>query len=238
MRILVISDIHSNLPALEAVLLAAGTVDFAICLGDIVDYGPQPAECLAVIQERADIVVMGNHDYAVGTGFDPGCSPAYRHLAETTRDFTISKLDSASRHYLESLPLDEQYTVGNIDFHIVHAQPSNRLYGYMRPDTPDIVWESELSFCHAPDVVLLGHTHLPMIKTIGRTEIVNPGSVGQPKDGDTRAAYAIWEDDEFQLCRAEYDIWKTADAYKSTDLRPSDVARLVAILRSGGLEGP
>jgi putative phosphoesterase len=237
MKILIISDIHANLAALQAVLAAETDPDLTVCLGDLVDYGPQPAECVALVRANAQIVVMGNHDYAVGEREDPHCSPAYRHLAQVTRDYSIQSLDDNAAQFLASLPREARFEKIGARFAAFHAAPSDPLFQYLPPDTQDRVWEIEAECAHYPDLLLLGHTHLPMVRKVGSTTIVNPGSVGQPKDGDPRAAYTIWEDGEIQLRRAEYDIQRTADAFHGTDLAPDDVARLIAILRSGGHAG-
>lgn len=238
MKILIISDIHANLAALQTVLDAETRADFIVCLGDIGDYGPQPAECVALIRERANMVVQGNHDYAVGKNGDPRCSPAYAHLAQVTREMSIAALDSEAINYLGSLPTHAHFARDAERFTAYHAAPSGPLFQYLPPDTEESVWQVEASLAGNPDVLLLGHTHLPLLKEVGSTTVLNPGSVGQPKDGDPRAAYAVWEDGQVSLRRAAYDVWLTADAYKSTDLEPGDVARLTAILRSGGSEGP
>ncbi len=238
MKILIISDIHGNLAALQAVLDAEPQADLTVCLGDLVDYGPQPAECVALVRQCVQAVVMGNHDHAVGHHADPGCSPAYEHLAQVTRDYSIGVLGREASHYLATLPLRGHFERGGAQFCAVHAAPSDPLFKYLPPDSPEREWESEAAFAHHPDVLLLGHTHLPLVKSVDTTTVVNPGSVGQPKGGDPRAAYAVWEDGEISLRQAAYDLWQTADAFTKTDLLPGDVVRLVAILRSGGSAGP
>jgi predicted phosphodiesterase len=238
MKILIVSDIHGNLAALQAVLEAEPDPDLTVCLGDLVDYGPQPAECIALIREKAQIIVQGNHDYAVGKHEDPHCSPAYAHLAQVTRDFSMAALDHDTAHLLAALPLHEEFHRMGERFSAFHAAPSSPLFQYLPPDAPPQTWETEVGLALDPDILLLGHTHLPLLKKIGVTTVLNPGSVGQPKDGDPRAAYAVWEDGKITLRRADYDVRRTADAFKDTALEPTDVARLVAILLSGGSDGP
>ncbi len=115
-----------------------------------------------------------------------------------------------------------------------HAAPSEPLYKYFPQNSPVTLWESELSAVNYPDFLFVGHTHLPAKTRIRRTLVVNPGSVGQPKDGDPRAAYAIWEDGEVSLRRAEYDVEQTIRAYRGTRLEPHMVDALADVLRTGG----
>jgi len=115
-----------------------------------------------------------------------------------------------------------------------HAVPSDPLYTYL-PETASVpLWESELNGIGYPDFLFIGHTHKPTKTRFRRTLVVNPGSVGQPKDGDPRAAYAIWKDGEVTLCRAAYDVEETIRAYRSTRLDPQMVDALAEVLRTGG----
>jgi diadenosine tetraphosphatase ApaH/serine/threonine PP2A family protein phosphatase/NTP pyrophosphatase (non-canonical NTP hydrolase) len=115
-----------------------------------------------------------------------------------------------------------------------HAVPSEPLYEYFPQNSPVTLWESELNAVNYPDFLFVGHTHLPTKTQFRRTLIVNPGSVGQPKDGDPRAAYAVWEDGEVSLRRAEYDVEQTIRAYRGTRLEPHIVDVLAEVLRTGG----
>jgi len=115
-----------------------------------------------------------------------------------------------------------------------HAMPSDPLYHYLPEIRPITLWESELNIVNYPDFLFVGHTHLPMKTRFRRTLVVNPGSVGQPKDGDPRAAYAIWNDGEVTLHRAKYDVEKTISAYHGLSLEPHIVDTLAEVLRTGG----
>jgi diadenosine tetraphosphatase ApaH/serine/threonine PP2A family protein phosphatase len=115
-----------------------------------------------------------------------------------------------------------------------HAVPSGPLYEYFPQNSPVTLWESELNGVDCHDFLFVGHTHLPTKTQFRRTLIVNPGSVGQPKDGDPRAAYAVWEDGEVSLRRAEYDVEQTIRAYRGTRLEPHIVDVLAKVLRTGG----
>jgi NTP pyrophosphatase (non-canonical NTP hydrolase) len=112
--------------------------------------------------------------------------------------------------------------------------PSDPLYHYLPEASPITLWESELNLVKFPDFLFVGHTHLPMKTRFRRTLVVNPGSVGQPKDEDPRAAYAVWDDGEVTLRRAAYDVEKTISAYRGLRLEPHIVNTLAEVLRSGG----
>lgn len=231
MKILVISDIHANYEALRRM---PDDVDHVLCLGDLVDYGPDPVSCLRWLRDRRAVVVRGNHDLAVGYGAPDGVPEPYRRLSETTRELTLRILDPADIEYLRSLPVSRTLELGGVRVHLVHATPSDPYYTYVPPDQR-ARWADEAGRVEA-DVLLVGHTHLPMVLRLGGQLVVNPGSVGQPRDGDPRAAYAIIEDGEPRLLRAEYDIDAAVSALAQSGL-PADVVELLArTLRSGGAE--
>jgi len=227
-RLLVISDVHANLPALEAVLREPH--DGLLCLGDIVDYGPHPAACLRRIQDEGAATVMGNHDRAAADGSDPGCRPEFRWLADAVLPFTRAQLTEDDRRYLGALPHWIAGPDPAADWLCVHATPVNTLYKYVGPD-PE-AWARELEGSSA-DRFLVGHTHLQFDLPVGNRRVVNPGSVGQPKDGDPRAAYAVIERDRIELKRAEYPVEHTVRALDESGIAPDAVRVLSAILRTG-----
>lgn len=232
MRTLVISDIHGNAAALRAV--AAVPFDFLVCLGDIVGYGPRPAECVTWVRSHADVVVQGNHDHAIGNADDPRCSTPFRWLAEATTPLQRAQLPVDDRRWLAALPrlaafpLDGRRTVA------VHATPSDPLYRYVGPDP--VRWEAERDGVHA-DLLLVGHTHLPFDLTVSGLRIVNPGSVGQPKDGDPAAAFAVIEDGAVTLRRARYDVDVVAEQYREAGVPTPAAAALTRLLRTGSAAG-
>jgi putative phosphoesterase len=234
LKALIISDIHGNLAAIKAVLRQEPDADLIVCLGDLVDYGPKPAECIALVREVADIIVQGNHDYAVGTSADPQCSAEYAHLADVTEEYTLSVLSLEDRSYLANLPVEARFMIGSDKVTAVHAAPTDPRFEYRPPETSDDDWQKEIVAGGSPNFLLLGHTHLPLIKKLGSTTVVNVGSVGQPKDGDPRAAYVVIENGVPVQKRAEYDIGATIAALHDTTLEKSDIDALAKILRSGG----
>jgi putative phosphoesterase len=232
MKILIISDIHSNYEALLAVAEAEKHVDQVWCLGDLVDYGPQPAEVVQWIRHHARLCVRGNHDHALAFGVDCQCGKKFRELSRASRKMNRALLSSEQIAYLQLLPITEEVVVENCRFRLAHATPSGDLYRYLMPGVTDIELAAELEGVIA-DVVFCGHTHFPMIRKVGSKLFVNPGSVGQPRDGDPRASYAIWDDGVVKLRRAKYDIDATAQKLCTTDLPLPLVWQLENVLLAG-----
>lgn len=236
MKILLISDIHGNWPALQAVLAAEPEVDQILCLGDLVNYGPQPAECVAWARETltSDWLIQGNHDRAVALDEAPHCAAAFEGMAVATQAATKEVVTPGMKRFLAGLQPLQRFQLDSAVCVACHAVPSDPLYLYLQESSPVTLWESELTAVNYPDFLFLGHTHLPMKTRFRRTLVVNPGSVGQPKDGDARAAYAIWDDGEVTLRRAAYDLEKVAAAYHGLKLEPHIAETLAVVLRTGG----
>jgi putative phosphoesterase len=235
MKLLVISDIHANWAALQAVLKAEADADRILCLGDLVDYGPEPISCVGwafQLQTNGTIFLQGNHDWGVAERKDPRASPPYRQLAAATQAFCLSVLPAKLQTFLRTLPHIVSFHLGSSHCFACHAMPSEPLFHYMRGSDKELRNELEIAGC--PDFLFVGHTHWPFIRPIDKSLVVNPGSVGQPKDGNPSAAYAIWQDGQVKLRRAVYPLEATIQSYTSTPLIASDVHRLVAVLRTGG----
>ncbi len=216
-----ISDIHGNLEALEAVFreLDKASVDRIFCLGDVVGYGPNPSECLTLVRERASVTLAGNHDHAPLGLVDISYFNTY---AKRAVEWTASRLSEEEREFLGNCPLEHKTEV----FDIVHSTPLN-----------PSAWEYILSIEDAAEnfpafesiCCFIGHSHVPVtimknesdhvsVKRISRVEldrkkkyIINIGSVGQPRDLDPRAAFAVFDDEtlKYELFRVNYDIGKT-----------------------------
>lgn len=235
-RILLISDVHANLLALESVLAAAGAVDGIWVMGDTVGYGPDPSDVLALLREKGARMVAGNHDLAVATGqgldaFNPHAAAA----ARLHRDW----LTPAERDDLAVLPLT------------LEQDPFTLCHGSLR----DPVWEyvftaaqagASLEISSTP-CVCNGHTHVPALyrKDARTTQVpfregeavrlsgrwlVNPGSVGQPRDGDPRAAYALLDKEggTIELARSSYDVSETQRRIRARGL-PGILADRLAV---------
>jgi len=188
MRVLLCSDIHGNAEALGAVLKEPA--DYVLCAGDLVHFGPQPKTCISLIRKRAAVVVRGNHDHGAGFGENCRAYGPWQALDERCRTMIDTTIPEADCEYLRSLPLMAATTLGKVRFTVVHAAPSDPLYHYLLPGTSDEVWGAELSMVDS-DVLVLGHTHLPLLYPHMHPLVVNPGSVGLPRDGGPRAEYAM-----------------------------------------------
>ncbi len=236
MKLLIVSDIHGNWPALRAVLEAESNAGQILCLGDLVNYGPQPAECVAWAKEMlpSQWVIQGNHDRAVGFDEDPHCSPAYAVLAEATQQISERLLTREMKQFLAGLQPLRRFESGGTRCVACHAVPKDPLYGYLPGTAAAPLWESEAASAGLPNFLFLGHTHVPMKTRLVKTLLVNPGSVGQPKDGDPRAAYAVWENGDVKLRRAAYDVEETIRAYDGLGLEPHTLHSLTELLRTGG----
>lgn len=235
MKLLIISDIHANWPALRAVVDAEQGVDQILCLGDLVGYGPQPFRCVQWVIEHIPVtrLIQGNHDWAVGWNEDPHCSPPYRHLARVTQMHCLRVLTEGIRSFLTELWPQRSFMIGGSKWVACHAVPSDTRFRYLALADEMDEWKTEIEIVHRPDFLFIGHTHIPGKLQIGKTMVVNPGSVGQPKDGDPRAAYAVWEDGAVSLRRVVYDVEETIRAYATPPFSPDDIATLAHVLRTG-----
>jgi predicted phosphodiesterase len=249
-RLAIVSDIHANLPALEAVLADVQRVgvDQLWCLGDVVGYGAHPDECTSLIAERSALCLVGNHDLAVlgeldDSAFSPAAAAAVRWTRETARAETIDFLRGLE-------PAEESREVA-----LYHASPRDPIWEY-------VLWPDQAAECiavQAARVSLVGHSHVALFFVIaedgdrgppGQTIeledaakgaqaiagtrldlsegrwLINPGSVGQPRDGDPRAAWLELDMEAWEATyhRIEYEIDRAADAIAANDL-PEHLAK-------------
>ncbi len=228
MKIVIVSDIHANLAALEA--LPEREYDQLWCIGDLVDYGPNPHEVVQWVQTNASITVRGNHDHAAGFSVDPKCSAPYKRLARETLRHTLEVCTKKDFHYLKNLPLYRETQVGATKFFLVHAMPSDPLFGYCPENSPE--WREQVK-CVEADVLVVGHTHTPFVRKEGKTTILNPGSLGQPKTGRPLACYAVWNDGEIYLQEYEYPVEETIQGIRSMPILPEDQDALIGVLKTG-----
>lgn len=232
MKILLIADIHANLEAFQAVLDVPH--DRAICLGDTVDYGPDPDRCIDLLQRRNIPTIRGNHDNAVAFKVDCQCGYKYKHLSVATREYTWEILDKPRMEYLQKLPLFIREEINRRKLYLTHASPRS-MFEYIKPETPDEQILEMIEEAAEPldaDFLAIGHSHIPMNRKLGDLTIINPGSVGQPRDGDTRAGCAVFDTEtgETEFLRLKYDI-DTVCAKIEERMPHAD--ELTAILRRG-----
>ena len=228
MRILVLADIHSNWAALQAI-----DEDFDQCLfvGDLVDYGLDPLPCIDWVRRNADATVRGNHDHAVAQRVQGMGEHGFRRLAAATRPWHWKMLDARRMKFLARLPLTSHFRVGTAQFYLVHATPRDPMGEYLNSDVP--AWQNRLAGIDA-DFVCVGHTHTPFCMEVDGKLVINPGSVGQPRDGDPRAAYAMIVDGVPTLHRVEYNINSAIDQLQQTGVEQWIIDMNAAIWRSGG----
>jgi len=229
MKILLIADIHSNWPALAAI-----NERFDCCLfaGDLVDYGVDPIPCLEWVRRNVTASIRGNHDHAVAQRVDPKPGGGFRSLAMATRPRHWQVLSRADLQYLARLPVTTRVQLNEQTYYLVHGTPRDPLDEYLSDDREG--WESRLELIEA-DFVCVGHTHIPYVLDLGRLQVVNPGSVGQPRDGDPRAAYAIIENGKVSLRRVKYDIEATIQQLRAADVTGEALDFAVDALRHGGV---
>jgi putative phosphoesterase len=212
-RVAVITDIHANLPALEAVLEAieSSGADAIYCGGDLVGYGPRPNEVCTLIQKRGVPTIYGNYDYAIGRDLeDCGCAYRDQHereLGQLSVEWTLEHTSRRSKDFMRALPFDLRFELGYNRVRLVHGSP-RKVNEYLFESKPARTFERIAAGADC-DVLVFGHTHQPWIREYGGVLFVNCGSVGKPKDGDPRAAFALLELERdhvvAHIARVQYD---------------------------------
>ena len=246
MRLAFISDIHGNLPALEAVLadIAGRSVDATYHLGDLVGYGPWPNEVIDRIRDDGIAGIAGNYDTTVALGHDTcGCQhddPRQRALSTASYRWTIAAVTSRNRRFLAALPfrLDLRplggHAAGPAVILVHGAATLNTVY--WREDRSDRFCRKMIARLGARngDAVLFGHTHKPWTRAVDGRLLINAGSVGRPKDGDPRGSYALVELDSDGVAvdfpRVAYDLAQATEAIVAAGL-PGELG---TILGTGG----
>ena len=224
MRLAIFSDIHGNLPALEAVLddVHGQSFDGVYCLGDLVGYGASPNEVTERIRNEGISTVMGNYDDGVGYDRDD-CGCAYREEDDRARgqrslEWTREQTTSDNKAFLRSLQPEIRFDADGKRVLLVHGSP-RKLNEYLFEDRPLSSFQRLAASSHA-DVIVFGHTHKPYTKLVDDVLFVNVGSVGKPKDGDWRACYATVDvsGPTATFVRVEYDVQRAMAAIRGTDL--------------------
>jgi putative phosphoesterase len=237
MRLAILSDIHGNLHALQAVWADVDVhrPDAVYCLGDLVGYGAFPNEVVELIRARAIPTVMGNYDEGVGFNLDD-CGCAYRGAEERARG-DISRLwsqehtSAENKTFLQGLPMQIRLEESKPTLLLVHGSP-RKMNEYLYQDRPPATFE-RLAALAGTDVIAFGHTHRPYQRRVGKTLFVNAGSVGKPHDGDPRACYAVLElgrETRVEFRRVAYDVAAAAQAVRHAGLPPE----FAEILERGG----
>jgi len=220
-KIGIIADPHSNLAALKAVLKDMPKVDGLICAGDLVGYGAEPNEVVALARARNMRTVLGNHDYGAVARDTSGLNP----IAARAVLWTADNLREDNVKYLRGLAEELKLTFGGRRIYVVHGSPRDHLFEYVFPDLSNREF-LELTREVEADVIVLGHTHVPMNRVIQGKLILNPGGVGQPRDRDPRASYMLLSIDggiKVEHRRVEYDAGQAAKKIEAAGL-PSEFA--------------
>lgn len=237
MKAAIISDIHGNLQALQRVIehIDSRGITEIYCLGDIVGYGANPNECLAVVKDRCNTIIAGNHDWAVVGKSD---ILNFKNDAKKAIEWTSLRLSFEDRKFLAELTLMELKG----DCTLVHATPKEpQMWHYLRYSSMLPGQFEALD----NDICFIGHSHSPLIWDDGNEKkipkaneenafdfekkyIINVGSVGQPRDGDSRACYVMYDSEArtIEHVRLEYDVEKAADSIINSDLPGSLASRL------------
>jgi putative phosphoesterase len=229
MKLLIVSDIHGNLAALEAVLAAESQYDAVVFCGDVVDYGPHPVECLDWVRENVTHAVRGNHDNAVGFDTDCRCMGTFREYSVATRAWHRTLLDQTDYEFLRQLPTLEWFEWEGKHFRMAHATPQGDLFEYLSMDQ----WSDRIVGLDA-DFILLGHTHVQGMQTLGAITVVNPGSVGLARDRQGEACYAVFQDGQMRLKRIPYDVERTIAAMRAAPLPIQVMEGLASVMRANG----
>ncbi len=221
MRILLLADIHANWPALQAL---QERCDVCLCLGDLVDYALDPVPCIDWVRRQAHYTVRGNHDHAVAQNVVANGRNGFKYLTSVTRPFTRQLLGETDLRFLSSLPVTQALTLEGTRFLLVHATPRDPLDAEL--------WGRRLQNVEA-DVICVGHTHQPYVLEVGDKLVINPGSLGQPRDGDPRGAYAIIDDNRVELKRLEYPIEETVRKIQESPIPDLAKELLAEAFRTG-----
>jgi putative phosphoesterase len=229
MRILILADIHANWHALQAI---QEPCDACFFVGDLVDYGVEPGPCIEWVRNNVTACVRGNHDHGVAQHVVVHGHSGFRYLTSATRPLTQERLSNEHRRFLGALPVTRFLTLDDTSFMLVHATPRDPLDEYAVADVE--FWDRSLANVDA-DVICVGHTHHPYVLEVGDKLVINPGSVGQPRDGDPRASYAVIEDNRVELKRVEYDVEAAVRSIQESNLPEPAKGLLAEVLRQGGI---
>lgn len=221
MIILVVSDIHANRPVLAAI---DEPHDVCLCSGEPVDYGSDPAASARQAMGHADHAINGNHDHGGSQGVPVAGERGYRYLSCCSRPSRWEALDLDERRWLLQLPLTRRVPIDGKRFLLVHGTPRDALDEYLMKDVE--TWSKRNQNIGA-DIVCVGHSHMQFSLTAGGVTMLNPGSVGQPRDGDPRNAYALIDGGKIALKRVAYPVEETAARIGATDL-PDRAKRLLS----------
>lgn len=223
-KLAVISDVHANLEAFEAVLAEAQGLD-VLCLGDLVDYGANPNEVVEMVRSRGIRTVMGNHDWAAMSGD----SSLFNAKAAMSSIWTRAHLTGENLGFIRTLAPELRTSLEMSGAYFTHGSPDDRLWEYVDPTTHSDLFGHYLAKLGV-QIIGLGHTHVPYFWEEKGRVVFNPGSVGQPRDGNPKASFGVLSVEEqevsVEIRRVQYDIQKTASKIIEAGLPESHATRL------------
>lgn len=223
-KVAIVSDVHANLEALEAVLAETHGLD-VICLGDLVDYGANPNEVIEIVRQRGIRTIMGNHDWAAVSGD----TSLFNARAAMSSIWTRAHLTGQNLEFVRTLVPEIRSTFELEECYFTHGSPDDRLWEYVDPRTHSELFGHYLAKLGV-GIIGLGHTHVPFVWKEEGKVVFNPGSVGQPRDGDPRASFAVLSVEEQEvgvdIRRVEYDVQKAASKIREAGLPESHATRL------------
>lgn len=232
MKILILADIHSNWPALRAI---DESFDACLFAGDLVDYATDPVPCVDWIQRHATACVRGNHDHAVAQRIQVRRRSGLSRLAAEARPHHWNVLKNGHMRFLGQIPVTRRLELDGHTFYMVHATPRDPFDEYLKQNADG--WKQRLNGIDA-DFVCVGHSHMQFQLDLGTTTVINPGSVGQPRDGDPRASYCVIEDGRIEMRRVDYDILETIDQMRHCGVNGDALELAEHFLRTGGRMPP
>lgn len=236
MRILILADVHANWEALFSLQRAEPRPDAVLFAGDAAGYGPDPAECVRWLLAQAHLAVLGNHDALLDPMRDRravGCPVELELAAGEALALARRRLAPADVARLSAWPEVATAALGGAGFLLCHGTPQDPLGGQINAATAPEAELERLFADAAADVVVLGHSHLPALRRLGKCLIVNPGSLGQPRYGVPDATYAVWDDGQIQIKHLHYDHQAVVRRLRLTPLSAEAVEQLAAVLSTG-----
>ena len=227
MKVLIISDVHANYTALQAVVEKESDYDKLIFLGDVVDYGPHPKKCIKFIKENADYYVLGNHDNALAFNVDCNCKATYKEYSIATRQWHKTLLDDDDKIFLRLMPSSAKANLDEKTFFLAHASPQGNISKYLNQN--EIADEINSKISQIAEYIFVGHTHIQYKIKLENNKVINPGSIGLSREG-SQACYAVYENGEILLKRIDYDVEKTIADLMKAPLHQNVVKGLIKIL--------
>ena len=236
MRLLLFADVHANGEALLSLQRAERRPDAILFAGDSVGYGPEPAQCARWLLANATVAVRGNHDQALSANAPVNAPPELQEAADETLAYARRLMTPDDFAALQSWPLTATVTFGGARFYVAHGTPADPLAGNI-----DIATAREADL-HAlfdsldVDIILLGHTHQPALRRLDKKLIINPGSLGQPRNGLHDVTYAVWDDGRVQIHHLHYNHDATVQRLALVPLSQEVSGLLIGILETGLIE--